>query len=116
VFGYERREVEEEKAIMNDLYRNEIRLYKNFFQPAMKLINKQRVGKHREKIKKVYDTPKTPYQRTLECPQVTEEKKEELRKIYTSLNPAQLKRSILEKLKQLHTLTRETKRAKKKQA
>lgn len=46
VFGYERRETEEEKDVMNDLYRNELRLYKNFFQPTIKLIEKKRVGKH----------------------------------------------------------------------
>jgi len=29
---------------MNSLYENELRLYKNFFQPVMKLIKKERVG------------------------------------------------------------------------
>jgi len=29
---------------MNSLYENELRLYKNFFCPVMKLIKKERVG------------------------------------------------------------------------
>jgi hypothetical protein len=31
-----------ELMIINDLYRNEVRLYKNFFQPVMKLISKDK--------------------------------------------------------------------------
>lgn len=42
-FGYLRYDTPEELGIINDLYRNELRLYKNFFQPVMKLIRKERV-------------------------------------------------------------------------
>lgn len=48
---------------MNDLYRNELRLYKNFFQPVMKLQSKERIG---GKVKRKYDVPLTPYQRLME--------------------------------------------------
>lgn len=113
VFGYERRETEAELAIMNDLYRNELRLYKNFFQPTMKLVEKKRAGEHQEKIKRIYDTPKTPYQRVLNCPDIPEEKKEELKKIYATLNPAALRRSIIAKLKQLQQVARQRKQSKK---
>lgn len=106
VFGYERRETEEEKDIMNDLYRNELRLYKNFFQPTIKLIEKKRAGKHQQKIKKIYDTPKTPYQRVLNCEEVDREKKEELTKLYETLNPVTLRKSIEKKLNQLHLCTK----------
>lgn len=34
--GYLRYDTEEEKEILNALYQNELRLYKNFFQPAVK--------------------------------------------------------------------------------
>ena len=40
--------------IINNLYHNELRLYKNFFQPVMKLASKERVG---SSIKRKYDTP-----------------------------------------------------------
>lgn len=109
VFGYERRETEEECGLMNDLYQNELRLYKNFFQTNIKLIDKQRTGKHQEKIKRIYDIAKTPYQRVLECKESTEEKKDELRKIYLSLNPAALRRTIIKKLQRLQQATRQRK-------
>ena len=36
-------DTEEELVLINGLYRAELRLYKNFFQPVMKLIKKERV-------------------------------------------------------------------------
>jgi hypothetical protein len=91
VFGYLRYDTYEELAIMNDLYHNELRLYKNFFQPVMKLQSKERIG---GKVKRKYDTPETPYQRLMESGQITKEVKEQLQAIYLSLNPAELKREI----------------------
>jgi hypothetical protein len=77
---------------------NELRLYKNFFQPVMKLVSKERIG---GSIKRKYDVPETPYQRLMESGQIPEEVKEELKGIYLSLNPAQLKRNIDAKLAKL---------------
>ena len=102
IFGYKRRENEAELTIMNDLYRDELRLYKNFFMPNMKLIAKKRYGKYQEKIKKVYDKAKTPYQRVLECDEVSQETKEGLKGQYVKLNPAELKRQIEKKLEKLN--------------
>jgi hypothetical protein len=107
VFGYERRESKEEVSIMNDLNRNELRQYKNFFQPTIKLIDKKRVGTHQEKIKRIYDIPKTPYQRVLNCPDIPQEKKDEIMKLYNTLNPVALRRSIQQKLATLRDYTRE---------
>lgn len=104
VFGYKRRETEYELSIMNNLYENELRLYKNFFMPNVKLIDKKRMGKHGEKIKKIYDKAKTPYQRVLECSQVEEKTKETLREQYKRLNPAELRRNILSKTDKLNKL------------
>jgi hypothetical protein len=102
VFGYKRRETKAELEIMNDLYRHELRLYHNFFRPNMKLVAKKRYGKHREKIRKVYDKAKTPYQRALECQEVNKETKTRLKELYETLNPAELKRSIEKKLLKLN--------------
>jgi len=85
--------------IINDLYRNELRLYKNFFQPVMKLKEKIR---DKGKVHRKYDTPKTPYQRLMKSPHIPDETKNRLKAIYLSLNPAQLKRSIDEKLNKLY--------------
>lgn len=99
VVGYLRYDSEEERMIIDDLYRNELRLYKNFFQPVMKLVQKTRMN---GKIKKKYDTPKTPYLRLMESASVSEEEKQALRNSYESQNPAALKRTIDEKLGQLY--------------
>jgi hypothetical protein len=68
-----------------------LRLYINFFQPSAKLISRERVG---GKIKKRYDTPKTPYERLVESSYISGETKEKLEAIYEKLNPAELYRSI----------------------
>jgi len=104
VFGYRRRETEIELRLMNDLYRNELRLYKNFFLPNVKLVAKKRVGRHGQKIKKIYDRAKTPYQRVIECDQVDEKTKAKLKKQYKQLNPAELRRRILAKIDKLNRL------------
>lgn len=82
LFGYDRIEHEELIPMMNEIYRVQ-NLISNYFVPQYKLISKQRVG---AKIKKKYDTPKTPYQRVLEEPSVPEENKRKLREIYATLN------------------------------
>lgn len=93
--GYLRYDTLEEQEILNDIYRNELRLFKNFFQPVMHLISKERVG---GKIHRKYSEAKTPYQRILESEKISKEKKEELKKIYESLNPAEVKRNLDKKL------------------
>ena len=98
-FGYLRYDTYGELAIMNDLYHNELRLYKNFFQPVMKLKSKERVG---GRVKRKYEVSKTPYQRLMESEQIRDEVKDELRGIYLSLNPAELKRNIDAKLAKLY--------------
>ncbi|MFH1361115.1 MAG: hypothetical protein ABIH69_00440 [bacterium] len=98
IFGYFRYDTEKELAIINDLYRNELRFYKNFFQPIMKLAEKVRYGskKHRK-----YEPAKTPFKRLIESDQVDEKTKAQLKSLYKTLNPAALKRRIDSKLYQL---------------
>ncbi|MCL0096607.1 hypothetical protein M1N66_03260 [Thermodesulfovibrionales bacterium] len=83
------------EVVINDLYRSELRLYKNFFQPVMKLVSKERIG---GSLKRKHDTPKTPYQRLIDSGQISEQTRKQLKTVYLSLNPAQLKRSIDAKL------------------
>jgi hypothetical protein len=101
VIGYLRFETEEERELLNDLYRHELRLYINFFLPSGKLISKQRVG---SKVKRIYDKPKTPYHRILERNDVDPANKRKLRAIYDELNPFELKRRIDDKLAKLVSL------------
>lgn len=88
--GYDRYEGEVAYEALAALY-VVVRLYTNFFQPSMKLLSKERLG---SKVKKTYDDAKTPYQRVLASPQVSEEVKDALRKQYLTLNPVALLRQI----------------------
>ena len=97
--GYMRYDTVEEQNILNDLYRNELRLFKNFFQPVIKLVSKERIG---GKIHRKYDNPRTPYHRLMESEIITEQTKQQLQAVYESLNPAQLKRNIDQKLNLLY--------------
>jgi hypothetical protein len=106
--GYLRYDTEEELRILNELYRS-LRLYTNFFQPTMKLIEKTRIG---SKVTKKYDKAQTPYRRVLACHDVAAENKRALKKLYATLNPAQLKRQITrlqQKLYRLNTQKRSPK-------
>jgi hypothetical protein len=88
--GYARYEGALATRVLNELYAT-LRLYTNFFQPVMKLQHKER---HGAKVKKTYDTPRTPYQRLLESPRLSRNAKQTLRTQYQELNPAALKRTI----------------------
>lgn len=90
IVGYERYEGEPACLALQALYQP-LRLYLNFFQPVMVLVQKQRLG---AKVIKRYDVPKTPYQRSLEAPEIDPAAKERLRQLYDSLNPAELLRQI----------------------
>jgi hypothetical protein len=96
--GHLRYDTEEELEIHRDLYRNELRLFKNFFQPVIKLVSKIRI---KGRIHRKYDNPRTPYKRIMEDPDISKEIKEELTAFYESLNPAELKRAIDRKLDNL---------------
>ena len=74
------------------------RLYVNHFLPVTKLVSKVR---HRSKVKKIYDDPKTPYQRVLDSPLVGEAEKRKLRAVHVKLDVVQLRRELDEMLEAL---------------
>lgn len=90
--GYQRYDTEAQLHLLNELYAT-LRLYTNFFQPTMKLKSKERVG---SKVTKRYDGAQTPYQRVLAAAQVSEAEKQRLRGKYKTLNPAALKRKLMQ--------------------
>lgn len=99
--GYLRYDTPEELALIRDLYHNELRLYKNFFQPVMRLKQKERVdGKPRRR----YERAQTPYRILRASGQIAPDKLRELDALYRDLNPADLKRRIDRKLKRLYSL------------
>lgn len=97
--GYFRYDTLEELRMLNDLYTNELRFYKNFFQPVIKLISKERIG---GRVHRKYDDPQTPYRRVMKSNEIEEKLRQELMRIYISLNPAQLKRAIDDRLNKLY--------------
>jgi len=97
--GYLRYDTDKELNLINSLHEKELRLYKNFFSPVMKLIKKERVA---AKVKRKYDTPQTPYQRLIKSGQISEDEKKKLEALYLTLNPAELKRRIEEKTHRLY--------------
>jgi hypothetical protein len=101
--GYSRYEGDVARVELNALYQD-LRLYINFFQPMMKLKEKTRVD---GKVKKVYDTAQTPYQRVLASSMVSDDSKRSLRALYPTLNPAKLLETIrttLDHLWQIHAV------------
>lgn len=106
IFGHLRYDTYEELKIINDLYDNELCLYKNFFQPVMKLKEKIRI---KGKVHRKYDKPKTPYQRMIGSELIDKEIKSELHRIYAQLNPAELKRKIDKKIQLLYKAYQEKK-------
>lgn len=102
--GYGRYDTIKQLAIINDLYRNELRLFNNFFRPVMKIESKEKINN--SVCRKKYDAAKTPYQRLIDCPQISDAKKKELQAIYYSLNLADLKRKIDQKIKKIRQMTK----------
>jgi hypothetical protein len=95
--GYDRLDKPEQLKILNDLYAHEWRLYLNFFQPMMKItgrVKNTKTGKSR----KEYDKAKTPYQRVLEHPKISQETKVMLKQVYKDLNPLKLRTQIKAKI------------------
>lgn len=90
--GYGRFDTQEQVNLLNDLYRNEYRLMTNFFRPMMKIKSKEKINN--SICKKTYDQAKSPYQRLLACPELTQERKNHMTELYLSLNPVQLKHEI----------------------
>jgi hypothetical protein len=88
--GYDRFETEAELQLLGELYAV-WRLYVNFFQPVLKLVEKHRDGR---KVSKRYDQAATPYRRVLASPEVILEDKAELISVYLTLNPVALRDRI----------------------
>jgi hypothetical protein len=87
--------------LLNDLYKNEWRLFHNFCLPSFKLIEKRRVG---GRIQKIHDEPKTPCERLLEHPDIPASTKKKLRARRAALDPFLLQESIKKKIKEILSL------------
>lgn len=104
IFGYERIGQSDLVGLMNEIYAGYWCPLQNFFVPSMKLLRKTRIG---ARIKKEYDKPRTPYQRLMECPEISEERKEKLRQLKARFNPFHLQESLEKKLRAFQELLRQ---------
>ncbi len=84
--GYDRFEGLEPCRILEALYAV-LRLYVNFFQPSVKLVEKKREGSH---VSYKYDKAQTPCQRVLAADTVLDEVKDSLRVQFAALDPVVL--------------------------
>lgn len=101
LMGYVRYDSHQALEAMNDLYRNELKLFQNLFQPSVKLVKKIRIG---SKLKRLYDKPKTPFQRVCEYPQADPDKVAPLKKLLESLDPFELSKTIDQKLERIYQM------------
>jgi hypothetical protein len=98
--GYYRYDTPQAHAALAEVYRYLCPLL-NYFYPSEKIISKERIG---AKVKKIYDTPKSPYQRLLESPDLPDTVKAELRRRAAYLNPVKQKRLVNQALAALFEL------------
>lgn len=81
--GYDRLEGRKAWEALVQLYRV-LRRYINYFQPSLKLMEKERCG---AKVSKKYDSAKTPYQRILLSEHISQANKDSLTREYETIDP-----------------------------
>jgi transposase InsO family protein len=102
LMGWERYDTAEAVEAMNDLYRHELRLWMNAFQPSVKLVRKVRVG---ARLRRVYDAARTPLQRVESSGEGEAEVLAQLQAQQASQDPFELSRRIEEKLAAIYELS-----------
>ncbi|MDP2935380.1 MAG: hypothetical protein Q8O86_02700, partial [Dehalococcoidia bacterium] len=90
---------------MNHLY-DRMWLYYNFFQPVMRLEEKEvlPLGNGVYKVKHKYDLSQTPFQRVCNTKAISQERKDELMALREGTNPRELRREIYGLLDELLNL------------
>jgi hypothetical protein len=103
--GYYRFDTQEECDALAKVYECLCPLYNYWFHSA-KLLGRQQ--KPNGRWKKIYEKdPKTPYERLMESPDVSDESKAELRKRKSEQNPVALNRQLNEAVERLLQINRE---------
>jgi hypothetical protein len=88
--GYDRMTTNDDLALLNTVYHS-LEPLLDFFMPTMKLLSKVKIGS--KEIKK-YDEPRSPYQRLMESPALTQEVKDNLQRLYRLYNPVLLQDNV----------------------
>ena len=88
-------------ALINALCKEALGILLNHFLPTQKLMGKERMG---QRTVRKYGPAQTPYARVLAAPEVSEEKKSQLKMVHQSHNPMALARLIESKKKEIEPI------------
>ena len=105
LLGWDRYDSPSALEALNDLYRNELRLMMNLYQPTVKLESKVRVG---SRLRRHYSPAQTPLDRLLTHTEVDLHKAQELQKLRETLDPFELSKAIERKLQRIYRLANST--------
>ncbi len=103
LLGYDRFENRRLVGLIDELYRNEWRAMRNFFQPSMQLVSKYRED---GRLKRRHGAPRTPYERLMASEKVLSEVKRDLSREFSELDPYALREAIERKLRRIFRLAR----------
>lgn len=103
LLGWDRYDSTKALNVINDLYRNEMRLMMNLFQPSVKLASKTRIG---SRIIRRYDEPQTPLDRLKASGHVDRKKLAALFKLREQTDPFKLSQTIERKLRRIYNLAK----------
>jgi len=101
LLGWERYDSPRAVEAMNDLYRQELRLWLNLYLPSVKLVKKVRVG---SKVRRVYDAPQTPLERVMASASAHPDQIAALKKLWASMDPFQLGKVIGRKIEGIYEM------------
>jgi hypothetical protein len=101
LIGWDRYDSTTAVQLLNDLYRHELRLMMNLFQPSVKLLRKERIG---SRLKRVYDAPRTPLERLQAYPEADRKTVAALIQLRDTTDPFVLSKTIDEKLARIWDL------------
>ncbi len=101
LLGWDRYDSTQAVQAMNDLYRQELRLWLNLYLPSVKLVKKARVG---SRLRRVYEPAQTPFQPVLASRQAHPAQVARLKALTKTLDPFELSRTIERKLERIYQL------------
>lgn len=107
LLGWDRYDTVQALQAMNRLY-EDLRIFQNLFQPSMKLRSKIRKG---SRLIRRYDTPRTPFERVLDCQQADPKKVAALDHTLKTTDPFELSGRIDQQLEHLYQLANRADRA-----
>jgi hypothetical protein len=102
LMGYLRYDTPRALAVINDLYRDQLRQLQNLFLPSVKLMSKTRVG---SRLRRRYDPPRTPLDRLIACPGPKHPRLAALRALRHRIDPFKLSATVERKLRAIHAFS-----------